>query len=397
MRVMLPDRPSVTSEYELEQLDGVLKQQNQEDKLLRSILDDDKQAVEDGKLLNEAISSATDCLIPDTIYEKLVKDYRVAEKTYGKTFLQYISGYDPEFLKKNSKIPEFQNELKKKIKKKVLEMKERKLIDQDGRLLEEAYVLASLVLYVEELDHMVAEGFLGERFHEKASVYGQKSDARNYRKGDRYKDFALKKTLKTSLRRGHSDISKNDIKIFEHESKGSIEIVYAIDSSASMKGDKTKMAKKAGIALAYKAIEDKDRVGLLVFDDEVNVSLSPTLDFMAVVKEIAKIKPRKQTNFASLFEQSIKLFSTGKGTKHLILLTDALPTSGEKPKEETLKACSAARSSGITVSIIGISLDGEGERLAKDLVGIGEGRLYSCHDLEKIDSIILEEYGMLSS
>ena len=38
------------------------------------------------------------------------------------------------------------------------------------------------------------------------------------------------------------------------------EIIYGLDASGSMKGNKLKAAKKAGIALAFKAIEEKNTV-----------------------------------------------------------------------------------------------------------------------------------------
>ena len=77
---------------------------------------------------------------------------------------------------------------------------------------------------------------------------------------------------------------------------------------------------------------------------------------------------------------------------HLIILTDALPTVGKKPEEETLEAVSLARASGITVSILGIKLDEKGETLAKQITSMGDGRLYVVKNLENVDKIVLEDY-----
>ena len=79
-------------------------------------------------------------------------------------------------------------------------------------------------------------------------------------------------------------------------------------------------------------------------------------------------------------------------TKHLILLTDALPTKGLIPENETLKSVGNARSENITISLIGINLDHKGVELAKKIVEIGQGRLYTVKDVEEIDKIILEDY-----
>ena len=79
-------------------------------------------------------------------------------------------------------------------------------------------------------------------------------------------------------------------------------------------------------------------------------------------------------------------------TKHLILITDALPTIGKDPEKATLKAVSGARAHGVTISLVGIKLDKRGEELAKRVVALGKGRLYAVRDLKDIGGLVLEDY-----
>jgi hypothetical protein len=44
------------------------------------------------------------------------------------------------------------------------------------------------------------------------------------------------------------------------------------------------------------------------------------------------------------------------------------------------------------VSIIGIKLDAKGERIAKRIAAMGEGRLFKVADAEQLDLIVLEDY-----
>ena len=251
-------------------------------------------------------------------------------------------------------------------------------------------------MYFEELDKIIPEGILGEKIHKKASIYGSKEDYRNFKKGDRYKDIAIKKSAKLAIRRGHKKLNEKDLRVYKRQSKGQCYIIYALDASGSMKGKKIDACKKAGIALAYKAINEKDKVGLIVFGSEIKTIIEPTNDFSFLIKNITSARASKQTDFVSTLRKSIELFPNNEVTKHLILITDALPTIGKEPEKETLQEASIARNKGITISLIGINLDEKGKKLAEKIVELGEGRLYVIKDVENVDQVVLEDYYSLA-
>ena len=163
-----------------------------------------------------------------------------------------------------------------------------------------------------------------------------------------------------------------------------------------MKGEKLKVAKKSGIALAFKAIAEKNKVGVVVFGSNIKDFIEPTSDFMSIIRKLAQIKASMQTDIAKSIIKSIDLFPKNDA-KHLILLTDALPTAGEVPEKETMQAVSAARDKGITISLIGINLEPKGFELAKRIVEIGQGKLYKVTDLSEVDKIMLEDYERVKS
>ena len=375
-----------------EELTGKLKFSKLNDKLMHSVLDNDKKVVEEGKVLRESINQGISSFTPNLMFEQVVSNYKMAKNIYGEKLLRWLSGYDPDYVERNVKIPEFQKILRKKFDDGVEQLRRDGLVGRENNITKKGFELASLNLYIEELKDLEAKGLVGERVHKKASHYGDKADIRNYRKGDRYKDISVRGSVKLAIRRGHNSLLDKDLRVHERESKGQIELIYALDSSGSMKGKKIDMAKKAGVALAFKAIDSKDKVGLIVFGSEVKEEVKPCLDFNKLLKNISMIRTSKQTDFVKMLERAVLLFSDLDNTKHLILLSDALPTVGEKPEEETLEAVSIARSRGITISLIGINLDEKGSSLARKIVEIGEGRLYIVKNLEEMDEVILEEY-----
>src|SRR3989344_1591731 len=357
-----------------EEAEGKLSTSLEDNKLMHSVLNSDKKTIDQGNLIEEAINRGIGAFTPDLMFEQLVKNFQITKQIYGEKIIRLIAGYNPDYIERNLGIPEFRKELKEKV------------------ISDKGIELASIVLYAQEIDNIVPKGLLGKKISKELAHYGEKAESRMFRKGDRYKDISLKQSVRLAVKRGHSKILSNDLRTNLRCKKGSICLIYAIDASASMKGKKIETTKRAGVALAYKAINNHDKVGLVIFGTEVKDFVIPTLDFGLVLNKITRAKAGMQTDFTNTIKKSVELFPREKITKHLIILTDALPTVGEKPEKETLEAVSLARSNDITVSIIGISLDEKGKTLAEKIVGLGEGRLYVVRDLENLDKIVLEDY-----
>jgi Mg-chelatase subunit ChlD len=371
---------------------GKLKRQTDEDKLMHSILDDDKETISDGRLISESVTQGIGSLTPDMIFQNLIKDYKLAKKLYGETIIRELTGYSPNYIEKNINIPEFRRELQKKVNEKIEGLKDEGLISKDGSITDKGLTLSALVLYVEELEHLTPKGF-GEKQTKKKTIYGDREDYKDF-KDNRYRNLAIKQTIKTSLRRGHPEIMRDDLKAYDRKSEGKISIIYGIDASGSMKGEKLKIAKKAGIALAFKAIQEKNKVGMVVFGSEIKEYVAPTLDFMELLRRLSEIRASMETDISKSISKSVELFPK-YDTKHLILLTDALPTKGLIPENETLQAVSKARSEKITISLVGINLDTKGLELARKITEMGQGKLYKVTDLEKVDKIVLEDYAAI--
>ena len=292
---------------EIEELTGKLSSQ-EERKLMRSVLENDKETIEKGKLISDSINQGLSSFTPDILYQQLVKNYSIAEHIYGPSLLKLATGYNPDYIKKNINIPEFQKELRFRIQKNIEKLKEDGLLGKNDEITDKGIELASLVMYFEELDKLVPKGILGEKIHKRASIYGAKEDTRLYKKSDRYKDIAIKKSAKLAIRRGHKELEEKDLKVYERQSRGQSYIIYALDASGSMKGAKIDACKRAGIALAYKAIDEKDKVGLIVFGSEINTIVEPTYDFSYLLKNIAAASASRETDIVATLRKSIELF-----------------------------------------------------------------------------------------
>lgn len=379
---------SINIKENIEELSGLMQKQKEEDKLMNSVIQG--ELTKEGKIIRDAINNGMFSFNPDIMFQNITQNYSMAKQIYGESLIRELIGEVD-----NPNVPEIKRKLKNVLRENIEKLRKEGFLSSEFEINDLGLRLAALSLYTDELDHLISKGLVGEKINKKHSHYGETENIRAYKRGDRYRDISLKKSIKNAIKRMHCSLEKEDLKIFKRESRGRIYIVYALDASGSMKGEKIEFCKKAGIALAYKAINEKDMVGLIVFGSGVEDIVYPTHDFMLLLNSIARIRAKKETNIADTILKAIEIFPSENVTKHLMLITDAMPTIGLEPEKETLNAVSKAAAVGITISMVGINIDEKSRSLAESIIAIGNGRLYSLKTLENLDTVILEDYNSL--
>lgn len=379
----------IKEQEEIHEEDGNLASDPDSQKLMRSVMEGgENNEIDIGKVLSESMARGLGNFTPELFFKNLVQNYRNAERLYGETLIREVTGYDSDFVRKNLNQPEFQREIKRNIEATEKVLKKNDVLKQ-GEFSEDAIKLASLVMLAKEIDKLEATD-IGPRLQEKG-LYGNKSDYKQFNH-DRYKQIAVKHTIKTAIRRNHKEITHDDLRSHELQKHGKLNVVYALDVSGSMMGDKLALAKKAGIALSWNTIKEKNNVGLIIFDVEVQTELPPSRDIYPIVETLARTKAGKETNLSVAIIKGIEMLKAKKGKKHILLVTDGMPTKGKKPITDTLEASSIAKSENITVSIVGISMDAEGLKIAEQITEITNGFIYSAATANDLHGIVLQDY-----
>lgn len=379
-----------------DELSGNVGRDPDHERLAHTILDVDTDQVPDGMLVEEAGNQNLSSFLPDMMFKEMVKDYKNANKLYGDTIIRALTGYDPRFIDKNIKIPEFQRELQKKLKDKAEDLQDKGIVSAGGRFSTEALDAAALFLINEEFEERT-DGYsqLGQQVHKAATVTGEKSTVRPYARGDAFKDVALRKTIKQAIRRGHTHITEDDLHSFDREMRQQVNVIYALDTSGSMKGEKIRLAKRAGVALAHRAIRDRNEVGLVLFDTKPKDVVPLTTDFFTFTRPLAICSPGQETDIAQAIAKGTELLEDAKGIKHIVLLTDGLHTTSSDPNTAVLEQVGIAASQDITISVVGIALDKLGEALARTIVDHSKGKLYSVHGADEIGGVVIADYHSL--
>ncbi len=326
---------------------------------------------------------------PDLMFKNLVNSFSNAERLYGDSLISLATGFDSEYIKKNIRIPEFKDLVKKRLKDKFSSLKKKNLVDDKGFFNLNAYTFASKVLLFEEFEKFY-KNFFNYEFGKVDSVFGVREEEKPYF-NEKYRDINIKKSIKKALRRGHFEIFKDDLVAFKRKGKSKVEVVFSLDVSGSMKGEKFLKARRAFAALLVRALEFGDKVGLLLFNDDVVFSFPVGGDYFKMLSSLFRIVPSGKTDLFKGIFKSLNLFSEDNVNKHLILITDLQPTKGEDPYKDAVKASFFAKDKDVSVSIVGVNVDKKSSKFALKIADASNGKFYSVSE-DSMGNVVVEDY-----
>jgi len=178
-----------------------------------------------------------------------------------------------------------------------------------------------------------------------------------------------------------------------------IDVVCVIDKSGSMRGEPLE-AVKAAVAHLLRLAGPDDRIGVVAFDDEVELVLA--LDHHESDRAIARvraIKSRGMTNLSGGWLKGIEMLEASARTdalRRVIVLTDGQANRGETDPDRLAGIAGAARSHSVTTTAIGFGGDHD-ERLLSVIADQGGGNDYWCAGADNAPAIFNDEFEGLAS
>ena len=136
-------------------------------------------------------------------------------------------------------------------------------------------------------------------------------------------------------------------------------IVFILDSSGSMRGEKIKQAKDA-LLFCLENLNPQDEFNLIDFDDQVRMFSETSLpasrqELKRARKFVEQIEAEGGTNIAGALKSGLASF--GEGLNYLIFLTDGLPTVGERNVDKILSEIKSINRTEIRIFDFGVGYD----------------------------------------
>ncbi len=228
------------------------------------------------------------------------------------------------------------------------------------------------------------------------------ADTRQYRRGDSYRDLHRTRTLRNLVRRYGTgeDASRSDLMIREFSGGRPGIVALALDHSWSMgRSRKLQCAKEATAGLAWAARRSRDRMALIAFSDRATVLTPPTLHYNTIIGKATRLRPDSGTNVKDALTQARRVFQTTRQmTRHLVLITDGIPTSREADvtrdglEQEVMAEARRLRAMGALISVLCIrdELEEQDPSLALRLARIGRGSFRAVRTRDLAEEVVRE-------
>lgn len=154
--------------------------------------------------------------------------------------------------------------------------------------------------------------------------------------------------------------------------------VFLIDTSGSMQADNRLPLLKASLKTLVDQLTDKDRVAIVTYAGEANVSLPPTpgTDTVIIKKAIDELRADGSTNGGEGIVKAYRLAREGfikGGVNRVILGTDGDFNVGVTKEEDLINLIEEQRKSGVFLTVLGFGMGNLKDAMMEKLAHHGNG------------------------
>jgi len=178
-----------------------------------------------------------------------------------------------------------------------------------------------------------------------------------------------------------------------------LNLSVVVDRSGSMAGEKLSAVKTA-LSKLIAQLDAKDRLSIVLFDDQVDVLLPSTLvtDKASISARISDIYERGSTNLAAGLKEGftqVTKYSNQVGVSdRVIVLTDAIANTGSTDTESFIAQANTAAKSDIGLTVFGVGTD-LNQELVLAISKLRGGNYAYLADAERISTVFDQDFDYL--
>jgi Ca-activated chloride channel family protein len=179
-----------------------------------------------------------------------------------------------------------------------------------------------------------------------------------------------------------------------------LNLSVVVDRSGSMADDSKLDSVKQALGHLIDQLDERDRLSIVLFDDQVDVLVEPALvtDRAKLKLAVASISARNTTNMAAGLRQGSAFVQANAGqpgiSDRVMVFTDALTNTGDTDQSTFIQiaASNAAKNIGITLFGVGTDLN---QDLVLAITGMRGGNYFFLQDAAKIATVFDVDFDYL--
>lgn len=180
-----------------------------------------------------------------------------------------------------------------------------------------------------------------------------------------------------------------------------LDLALVVDRSGSMTGEKIAAARTALRKLVAQ-LGERDRLSIVLFDDQVDVLVAPTFvssaSKEAILGKIDGIEARAATDIERGLTKGFELvgqdLASTTRSHRVMLFTDALPNTGRTDAASFVGLAKTWASKGVGLTAFGVGLD-FGQELAHEIASVRGGAYFFLSDASRLSKVFDQDFDWL--
>ncbi|MDY7093805.1 MAG: von Willebrand factor type A domain-containing protein [Acidobacteriota bacterium] len=171
-------------------------------------------------------------------------------------------------------------------------------------------------------------------------------------------------------------------------------LVLVVDVSGSMDQENRLGLVRRSLDKLLGQLEEKDRIGLVIFGDEARAVLEPTADRRRVRDAIESLVPQGSTNAEAglmLGYEMLRRHHRDGAIHRVVLCSDGVANVGETAAERILERVGEEARKGLELTTLGFGMGNYNDVLMEKLADRGNGRYAYIDSLEEAHRVLVEE------